>query len=321
MDTPAPEPEPNASGLAAFRADVTAFWNAMPLKAVFGSLIVVWLLLFQFLGNSTFGYIDTPSLFQWMQYSYNSMEDDRHGKYIPWVVLGLFWWKRRELLEVPKAPWWPALALVALALALHVVGFVVQQARLSIVGFFTGLYGLMGLVWGREWLRASFFPYCLVVFCLPLGTLGESITFPLRVIVTKISVAVSHVVLGIDVVRDGSRIFNPQGTFQYDVAPACSGIRSLIALLALTTIYGFVTFHTWWKQLLMVALAFPLAVVGNVARITGVIITGETFGQEAGMKFHDGAGFLTFVVAIAGVLAAGHWLREDRAESTQEQDP
>jgi exosortase len=202
---------------------------------------------------------------------------------------------------------------------LHIAGYVGQQARVSIVAFFVGLYGLTGLVWGRRWLAATFFPYFLFAFCVPLGTLAESITFPLRMLVTHISVGIGDA-FGIELIRKGTQIICSDG-FNLDVAPACSGIRSLTALAALTTIYGFLTFESGWKRALMVLIAVPLAVVGNIARVSGVLVVKEAFGQEAGMKFHDGAGFVTFAIAIASVMALGHWLREDQSQAPLEGQP
>ena len=69
---------------------------------------------FQLLGNSTFGYVDTPSLYGWMNYAYGSSKDDELGYIIPLIVLGLCYWKRDELLAAPKRNWWPAMALVAM---------------------------------------------------------------------------------------------------------------------------------------------------------------------------------------------------------------
>ncbi|MBI3850111.1 MAG: exosortase/archaeosortase family protein [Verrucomicrobia bacterium] len=298
-----------------FRLDFLDCWARLPNKGLFFGLLAAWLVLFHFLGNSTFGYVDTPSLMGWMYNAYNTGDgQDGHGNLIPFVVVGLFWWKRKELLSPSLNAWWPGLVLMALALGAHIIGYAVQQPRVSIVAFFIGVYGLMGLAWGPGWLRASFFPFVLFAFCVPFGSLGESITFPLRLLVTKISVGFSHGVLGIDVVRDGSQIFDSQRSFQYDVAPACSGIRSLISLLALTTVYGFVSFKAGWKRLLMMIVAVPLAVIGNVVRITGVIVVAEAFGQEAGSWFEQKFGFVTFAVAIACVLLLGHWLRERESE-------
>jgi len=297
--------------LDGFRADFLDVWARLPNKGLFFGLLAAWLALFHFLGNATFGYLNTPSLLRWMHLAYSSGDgQDGHGNLIPFVVLILFWWKRKELLALSLRVWWPGMLLLAVALVLHLLGYLVQQPRVSIVALFVGLYGLMGLAWGPAWLHASFFPFVLFVFCVPFGSLGESVTFPLRVLVTKISVGVAHGVLGIDVIRDGSLIFDSQRSFQYDVAPACSGIRSLVSLLALTTIYGFISFKAGWKRLLMMAVAIPLAVVGNTVRITGVIVVAEAFGQDAGAWFEQKFGFVTFAVAIACVLLLGHWLRE-----------
>jgi len=299
--------------------ELQACWRGMPYRWIFVLLLAAWGLFFQMLGNSTFGYVDTPSLFGWMYNAYNAPgSDDGHGNLIPIVVLVLMGWKRHELMSVPKGVWGPALGLLGLATACHLVGYLIQQPRISILAFFLGIYGLMGLCWGKAWLRATFFPFVLFLFCIPIGSLAESLTFPLRMLVTTISVGISQHGLGIDVIREGSRLMSPDQRFVYDVAPACSGIRSLISLLALTTIYGFVVFRTPWKRLLMVAIALPLAVAGNVARITSVIIAAEAFGQEIGAKVHDGAGFITFLLAIGCVAALGGWLREKPAVGPKE---
>jgi exosortase len=295
-----------------WREDLGRFWGALPHKPLFFGLAVAWVAFFHFLGNSTFGYKDTGSLFVWLEYVYAQSPDDEHGRLIPFVVLALLWWKREELIAVSKRAWWPAFGLVVAGMVLHLAGFVVQQTRVSLVGFLVGLYGLTGLVWGREWLKATFFPGFLFVFCLPVGTLAEAITFPLRMLVTVVSVGVGSG-LGVDVVRNGTQILGAGGSYHFDVAPACSGIRSLTALTALTTIYGFMHFRSGWKRLLMVLVAVPVAVLGNVVRITGMIVTAEAFGQEAGVKFHDSAGFVVFAVAIVCVLGLGHWLREPDA--------
>lgn len=303
------------STVGALRRDLADFWREQPDKGLFAALLVPWVALFYFFGNSTFGYVDTPSLFGWMHYVFTTSPDDSYCLYIPFVVVALLVWKREALREVQKSVWMPALGIVLVAVLLHVLGYMVQQTRVSIIAFFLGLYGLTGLVWGRSWLRASFFPMFLFVFCVPIGTMADAITLPLRLLVTKISVGIGHDVLAIDVFRNGSQIFDGRGTPLYDVAPACSGINSLISLLALTTIYGFITFKAGWKRVLVAATAVPLAVAGNVIRITTVIIIGEAFGHQAGKAVEQKLGFVTFAVAIVAVMALGHWLRDREPEN------
>src|SRR5258706_8103827 len=116
-----------------FGAEFLQCWERLPNKVLFLSLFAAWLLLFQFLGNCTFGYIDTASLLHWMYNAYSGGDkSDEHGLFIPVLVLVLFWFKRKQLLSLPNRVWWPALLLLVFALMLHLVGYLVQQQRVSI---------------------------------------------------------------------------------------------------------------------------------------------------------------------------------------------
>ncbi|MBN2507008.1 MAG: exosortase/archaeosortase family protein [Verrucomicrobia bacterium] len=311
----APQSRTRLSG--PFLGELGRCWREMPDKPLAAVLLAAWVALFHFFGNSTLGYTPTHSLFGWMEYAYRMSADDAHGRLIPWVVLGICWWKRDVLLAVPKAPWWPGVGLLAAALALHFVGYVVQQARISIVAFFLGVYALTGIAWGPRWLKASFFPFCLLAFCVPLGTMTETITFPLRMIATQITAVLSRVGLGIDVIQDGTRIFDPNGAYQYEVAAACSGIRSLTVTLALAVIYAFVYFQTWWRRALIIAAAAPVAVAANVMRLTSIILAAETFGAAAGNYVHQSAwmSLMPYIPALLGIVVLGWWMREARPQS------
>ncbi|MSU27726.1 MAG: exosortase/archaeosortase family protein [Pedosphaera sp.] len=308
------EPTQPAPTLAEeFLVEFRAFWAWLPDKPLFFTLLGAWAGLFHFLGHCSFNFTDQPSLFAWMwgAWSAEALEAE-HGKLVPVVVLILLWLRRNELLATPTRRWLPALGGVALALVLHVIAFTVQQPRVSMVALAGGVWCFVGLVWGPGWLRKTFFPFLLLGFCVPLEGLGEGLLFQLRLLVTQLSVGIGHNLLGLDVLRDGTAIFNTARTFNYDVAPACSGIRSLTSLLAVTTIYGYVAFRAPWKRAVMMALAAPLAVAGNVARITTVIILAEAFGHKAGAAAETNLGYVTFAVAIGLMFLAG-WLMREKA--------
>ena len=286
-------------------------------------MLLAWVLLFHFLGNSTLGYIKTASLFGWMKYAFTISDADELGAYMPWVVVGLLYWKRDALLGTAGLPWWPALALVLMGLGIHWAGYVVQQTRLSIVGFFLGLYGLSGMTWGWRWLKSLFFPYCLFVFCVPLATETDRITFPMRLMATKITGLFCRGVMGIDVIIDGTMLFDAKGQYQYEIAAACSGIKSLSATVAISVIAGFVFFKSPWRRLAVVLAALPLAVLGNVLRLVAIIVASEGFGRGAGMFVHDNAilSLLPYVPAIGGVVLLVRFLgdQEKRDESSDSQ--
>ncbi len=306
-----------------FREELLRCWRAMPGKALFFALLAAWVALFHFLGNSTLGYKNTSSLFGWMEYAYSMSQDDAHGRLIPFVVLALLWWKRAELLAAPKRNWWPAITMLFVAILIHIVGYMVQQARISIVALFVGLYALLGMVWGPRFLLVTFFPIFLFGFCLPVGTLAETITFPLRLVATNITAMFSHGALGINVIQDGTRIFDANGTYQYEIAAACSGIRSLTATFAIAIIYAFVMFKTGWRRLVMTAAAVPLAVAANVLRLTTIIVAAEAFGQKAGNFVHENSwlSLMPYVPAIGGILLIGHWLRENKRPRVPNRQP
>ncbi len=309
---------PDDGILEIFRIEFREFWDRLPNKTLFFVLLGAWLFLFHLLGNSTLGYVHTPSLLRWMYNAYrpvqvNEMYDDSHGLWVPLVVLGLLWWKHKELMAVPQRSWWPAMLLLAGGVLLHLVGYGVQQPRVSILGMLVGLYGLIGLAWGPEFMRACFFPFFLLIFCIPFGSQVDVITFPLRILVCKIVTAVSNNILQIDVIRQGTALFDPGHKYNYDVAPACSGIRSLVATIGLSTLYGFMFFRRPWKRLLMMSLAVPFAVLGNVLRMMCIIIAAEIRGQSWGDWVHENFFFklVPYIPAFIGLLLVGRWIGED----------
>src|SRR2546423_3069283 len=202
----------NTGILEEFRLEFLDSWRRLPNKGFFLVLFVAWLAVFQFVGNSTLGFIKTPSLLKWMYIvskPNDSGADDSHALFVPFIVLGIFWWKRKELLRHSLHTWMPGLLLLGGGLLIHIIGYLVQQPRISILGLFGGIYGLMGLAWGPAFLRRSFFPFWLLVFCVPLGTFSQPITFRLRLLVTQIVELISHYILQIDIIHDGTILRDP----------------------------------------------------------------------------------------------------------------
>ena len=298
-----------AIGVLAYRCKEE--WAILPNKAFFFGLATAWVLLFIFVGNATMGYTSTTSLFGWLLDIYTSpLTDDQHGLLIPFVVLIMFWWKRRELVARPPEFWWPASLIVLAGLLGHMLGFMIQETKLSLIAFFIGLYGLGGLAWGKHWLKVSAFPFFVLAFCIPTGDAANWLTLRLRLLVSWIVYVIAHLGLAPDLIRDGTQLFDADHTFDFEVAAACSGIHSLVALLALTTIYGFATFKSPWKRAVLILSSLPLAVAGNVARLCFTVFVAETFGQGAGKAVESKFGFITILVAIFFIFFITRWLEK-----------
>lgn len=310
--------------------ELRALWDSLPHKAVFGVLVAAWVALFHFLGNSTLGYIATDSMFGWLQEVYDGGaklgRDDELGYVVPWLVIAIILVRRTELAAVPKAAWTPAVALIPLGLMMHVAGYVMQQTRLGVVGFFIGMFGIMGMLWGRAWMRAFAFPYLLFFFCVPISIFLDGMTHGLRLFSTFLSTSFCEVVLNIPLSRSGTIVAHlPSATtpgFRFDVAPGCSGIRSATVVLLLTVTYSFLYFQTWWRRAVLILMSPVFAVLANVIRLIVVFTVAEATDQATGQAVEQKFGFATFLIALVCVFLTARLMRErSRPEPPDESSP
>jgi exosortase len=169
-------------------------------------------------------------------------------------------------------------------------------------------------VWGWETLKAAFFPFFIFGFCMPMGgTFALTLTLPLRQFAAKATMFITHDALQMAVARSGTNLLDPtgHGYFNCEVAAECSGIRSFIALLAISTIFSVLTMKSWWKRGVMIGLTIPLALVCNVMRLVAIILTATAFQSRAAGEFiHEWFGYVTYLIGIGTLLLAARWLRE-----------
>lgn len=298
--------------------ELRSLWDGLPHKAALGVVVAAWLALFHFMGNSTLGYIQTESMFGWLQAVYEGGakqgRDDELGLMIPWLVGAIIVMRRTELAAIPKEPWAPAFVLIPVGLAMHIAGYVVQQTRLGMLGFLIGLYGIMGMYWGRAWMRGFAFPYLLFLFCVPISVFLDTLTHGLRLLSTLLSTTFCDWVLNMKLERAGTIVLQKASAttqgFRFDVAPACSGIRSATVVLLLTVTFAFLNFRTAWRRLLLVLLSPVFAVLANVIRLIVVFAVAEAAGQAAGEAVETKFGFATFLIALGCVFLVARWLRE-----------
>jgi exosortase len=203
-----------------------------------------------------------------------------------------------------------ALAAMLSGLALHLLGYAVQQTRLSIVALLLFTWGVLVLGGGRRWGRAAVFPLAFMAFAIPVDVL-DTIGFYLRLGVVDVAGGIARA-LGLEVVRNGTLLFSPHGGYQYDVAAACSGVRSLMALAALSLLVGYLSLRAWWARLVVLILCGPYTFVGNVVRTTAIILAAEWFGQRAGNLVHEWFGFVVFAIVLALQLVTVRLLQNFR---------
>ncbi len=280
-------------------------------------MVAMTFVLFHFQGNTTDVRAFGRSALMWMVDRWNDDDgtgDYSHGWLVPFVSAAVIWMKRRELAAAPKSVSAVGLSLVVFALLCHWLGAKAQQTRLSLFGLVLLTWAIPFYFYGWKTAKLLIFPCSYLIFCIPMNFL-ESITFPLRIFATIISTAMLNG-LGIAAERSGSAIYSmAAGGFSFDVADPCSGIRSLLALTALTAVYAYFTQKTLLRKWLLFLSSIPLAIVGNIARIVVVAIVAEAFGEQLALGlFHDYSGYVVFSVAIGLMLGIGALLNMNLQE-------
>jgi exosortase len=233
-----------------------------------------------------------------------------HGYLIPPVAAFLLWLERKQFAaSVGRGTPW-GLFLVAFALLGHVVSIRAGVFMTQGYSFVLLLYGIALLFFGGRATRTVWFGIGYLVFMLPMPPfLMNVVSFNLKLLAARTGSAIA-VKMGIPLVRSGVTIHMPAGSLR--IADPCSGLRSLIALVALGALFAYLTRGSLWKRLVLFAAAVPLAVFANIVRIAVLCAVANVWGVDAALGFfHDFSGLLLFLIAFAGLAIVRKLLRFD----------
>lgn len=248
------------------------------------------------------------SVFYYWQYNwFRSNGYYSHGILVPFLALYMVWMRREELRQAEVRASSGGLAVVFIALALRVLGHLTQSSTVSSLSFLILVYGVVASLLGWHMVRLVWFPILFLGFMMPLpSTIFDEISQPAQ----EWSTIIANVILktiGYETHRVGNVIYIPGG-FDLDVGVPCSGFKMLVSMATFAFFFAYYIRVELWRQVLLVILALPLALVINGLRIALIGIVGTKFGEEAGYAFHDWSGYLVLVVAFAVLFQLGRWL-------------
>jgi len=250
-----------------------------------------------------------------MAHDWLNDENYSHGIIVPFLSAYILWTHKDKLAELAAKGTVKGRAglfglFVCLAsLAMYIVGragaeFFLQRASLVFL-----LAGAVVWIWGWQVFRAASFPLLFLFMMVPLPYLVyDSVAFPLKLFAAKVATELLYY-LHVPVLRDGNIIQLPHDV-TLEVADACSGIRSLMSLIALGLIFAYFMEKSTWKRIVIVASTIPIAVAANVFRVTGTGLLVYHWSPKAAHGFfHEFSGWLVFVVAFLGLFGVGALLR------------
>jgi exosortase len=227
-----------------------------------------------------------------------------HGFLVPIFCAWIIWKDRRRLAETPVQPSNTGLLVIVGALGVLILGVFGAELFLSRTSLLFLLAGLVIYFRGWKAFRVTLFPWAVLFLMVPLpAIIFNQIALPLQFEASRLASGMLGIV-GVPVLREGNILHLP--LLNLDVVEACSGIRSLVSLITLATVYGYLFEpRTWWRVLLIVA-SVPIAVFANGVRIMGSGVLGQYWSPDkAEGFFHMFSGMLIFVVSL-GILLALH---------------
>ncbi|MGH9680490.1 MAG: exosortase [Candidatus Acidiferrales bacterium] len=232
--------------------------------------------------------------------------DYGHGSFVPLISGYILWSQRGRWMRSEINPNNFGLGVMIGAVGLLLAGSLGAElfsSRLSLLVLLAGMI----LFWaGWKFLRAVSFPLSFLIFMIPLPViLYNQITFPLQLLASRLAASWLELV-HIPVLRDGNILI--MSNLSLEVVEACSGIRSLMALITLATAYGFFVEPRRWVRYALVFLMVPTAIFSNAIRVMGAGVLAHRFGPAAAEGFlHEFSGWVIFLTALV-LMFACHWI-------------
>jgi len=220
-----------------------------------------------------------------------------HGFFVPAFSAFVLWQERRRWAQLPLHPSWTGLAILAIALVTLVIGQMGAELFLARFSLLILLAGIVILFLGWNYFRAVLFPLGFLILMIPIPAIVfNQVTFPLQLLASRVAATVLPWT-GVPVLREGNVIVLP--TMALEVAEACSGIRSLMSLITLAVIYGYLMEKRTSVRVLLAVVSVPIAVLANSVRIIGTGLLVQYWDPDkAEGFFHLSWGWIIFVISL-----------------------
>lgn len=233
------------------------------------------------------------------------------GYFVPVAVVALIWFRRKDLFKTPVEPaLWMGGLISLFALAFYWAGYRGEQ---KYFGYAAGQILVLGaILWflGWAWLRKIFWLWVLLGMMWPWRFLIGRISAPLQMAMVNLTSGFMNLI-GVDAVASGSSLstasLDPVTSLpiSLDVDVACSGMRSLFALVMIGIVFAFLRVKDEWKRWVLMACVPVVAILGNFVRMLMLYGGSVAWGTEIAIgenhemsAFHMLAGLMVFVVAL-----------------------
>lgn len=263
------------------------YWGVL----VIGALLLTW--------------ATSSSLLNMVQ-RWDNSEEYGYGYMIPVITLFLIWQRKDKLELLPFTGSWQGVGLLTVGVLITLVGQLSALNSITQYGYVVAIIGGIYALLGGVAFRIVLVPLLLLFLMVPLPAfLFNNLSSQLQLISSEIGVAVIRL-FGVSVNLEGNVI--DLGTYKLQVVEACSGLRYLFPLLALSIIASYFYQAAAWKRIVVILSSIPITVLMNSFRIGVIGVLVEYYGIEQAEGFlHDFEGWIVFMACVA-ILIGEIWI-------------
>lgn len=220
-----------------------------------------------------------------------------HGFLVPFIVGYMIWQKKDQLARLVIKPSNVGFWVIIFAMIVHILGNIGAELFIMRTAIVITIAGLCIISFGIRITAAIAIPLAYLMFMVPLpAIIWNKIAFPMQIFSARLT---SNVIqfIGIPLLREGNVLHLPNTTLE--VVDACSGLRSLTSLLALSAAFACIVKLTNISKWLLFLSAIPIAILVNILRLTSTALFARYIGPETAQGFlHDISGIIVFIAAF-----------------------
>ncbi len=233
-------------------------------------------------------------------------DDYSHGYFIPFLSAYFIYSIRDELRQIAVKPNNAGLFVLLAGLGQLTLGKIGSEFFLQRTSLIVVMLGLVLFFLGSKYFKKLFIPIGYLIFMVPLPAIvWNKIAFPMQLFSSYLTEQVVSS-FGIPVYREGNVIHLAQTTLE--VVAACSGLRSLVTMFALSGALAFLSTLSAGKKTILFLSAAPIAIFANIVRLSATALMATKIGADAAQGFlHEFSGIVVFVLGLS-LLVAVNWM-------------
>lgn len=264
-----------------------------------------------------------PLLHRQHLYSQGAPDDWGHAYLVPLISGYALWQVRDRLASLRVRPFWPGVVPILTGLGVYAFFLLSSRSNHMFQGF-----GMVLTIFGLTLLLAG--PRVTLLAAFPIGYLLLGLTISERVM-NSVTFALQSVaaqggnillnVLGYMTEISGNtlRVTTSAGeTVPLNIAEACSGLRMVVAFLALGVAVAYFSCPQWWQRIMIVLLATPVAVGTNIVRVASLGVLSVEAPDFAAGEAHVLVGTIWLIPGLFVYLGLGWALRQATPERAGE---